>query len=112
MPQSVDYVYEEKYVIPTLVGWKERRSDARAQQHWDRIASERPLRPWERFQRRWNFIETDYSYRPSNNGLDPANPAFAFATKLAKHIKIKEITMAKSKPMPMKPTKKGGKKGC
>ena len=72
----------------TLRNWKQRRNDSRVKRHWDRIAENRELNGFEQYQREWNFIETDYSDRPSNNGLDPANPSFAFSTKLAKYIVV------------------------
>ncbi len=66
-----------------LVGWKTKRADKRAENHW----ATRPItNGWQEYQREWNFIETDYSDRPSNNGLDLMNPGFAFTTNLAKYL--------------------------
>jgi hypothetical protein len=45
------------------------------------------LLPHEAYQQEFNFIEADYGWRPSNNGLDMGNPAFAFTTNLAKWIR-------------------------
>lgn len=77
-------------MIAVLENWKQRRSDARVANHWATVAAKRQLTPFEKYQREWNFIETEYSDRPSNNGLDMTNPAFAFTTNLAKFIVFKE----------------------
>lgn len=69
-----------------LENWKTRRNDRRAENHWKNIEAKRPLNSFEQYQKDWNFIETDYSERPSNNGLDLGNPGFAFTTNLAKFI--------------------------
>lgn len=75
--------------MPTLRDeWRRPRSDKRVQNHWALVASKRKLNSWELYQREYNFIETEYSDRPSNNGLDLGNPGFAFTTNLAKHIKV------------------------
>jgi hypothetical protein len=74
--------------MPTLIeSWKERRKDKKTEAHWKFKEAKCPLNSFEEYQKRWNFIEVNYSERPSNNGLDLANPAFAFSTKLAKWIK-------------------------
>lgn len=70
----------------TLVGWKMRRKDKRVEQHWAKIKSQRPLSSYEEYQRDWNFIESEYGDRPSNNGLDTANPSFAYMSHLAKDL--------------------------
>lgn len=75
----------------TLENWKERRNDKRVENHWKDIQSKRKLNSWEKYQQEWNFIETEYSERPSNNGLDLANPNFAFTTNLAKYLVFKTI---------------------
>lgn len=80
-----------KMLHACLEDWKERRKDKKTEEHWNRIAAERPLYEFEEYQREWNFIEVDYGERPSNNGLDFCNPGFAFTTNLAKYIVIKEV---------------------
>jgi hypothetical protein len=73
--------------MPTLsAGWRQRRADRKTEMHWARLAAERLLSLYERFQQEWNFIEVQYAYQPSNNGLDYCNPAFAFDKKLARHV--------------------------
>ena len=74
-----------------LVGWKERRQDRSAENHWKAIETRRSLNRWQQYQKDWNFIEDRYGPEPSNNGLDPANPAFAYDTKLAKFIVVKQV---------------------
>lgn len=67
-------------------GWKQKRKDKRTEQYWKRQMTERLLSDYEQYQCDCNFIEIDYGERPSNNGLDLCNPAFAFHTSLAKWI--------------------------
>lgn len=66
-----------------LRNWKTRREDKRTEEFWRR---REPLNNYQQYQQKWNFIETEYSERPSNNGLDLANPAFAFTTNLVKYL--------------------------
>lgn len=73
-----------------LENWKERRQDKKTEEYWERKAAKGPLNNWQEYQREWNFIEIDYNHQPSNNGLDPVNPAFAYDKKLAKFLKAKE----------------------
>lgn len=35
------------------------------------------------------FVESKYGHRPSSNGLDMANPGFAFTSNLTKYIRNK-----------------------
>lgn len=74
----------------TLDGWKTRRKDKKTEKYWELKELKGPLNGFEKYQKHWNFIEAEYNYRPSNNGLDLGNPSFAFETKLAKYLKIKE----------------------
>lgn len=60
----------------------------RAENHFSGIEQKRILTGWEKYQKEWNFIETDYSERPSNNGLDLGNPGFAFDKHLARYVKF------------------------
>lgn len=71
-----------------LVGWRTRNQSERVENYWSTLAEQRELTPYEKYQREWNFIETEYSERPSNNGLDLMNPGFAYSTKLAKFIVV------------------------
>lgn len=71
-----------------LRNWKQRRNDKKTEVYWERNS---PTSTWEEYQKEWNFIETDYSSTPSNNGYDTAHPAFAFETKLQKHIQIVDV---------------------
>lgn len=71
-----------------LVNWKQKRNDKKTEQFWERNP---PVNNWEEYQKKWNFIESDYNDRPSNNGYDLAHPAFAFETKLQKYIVIKDV---------------------
>lgn len=73
----------------TLKDWKKKREDKKMELFWNNIADRRKLSAYEEYQRRWNFKETDYNFEPSNNGLDIANPGFAYDKKLVKHIEIK-----------------------
>jgi len=82
----VDQDISMKQTLFTLVDWKERRKDKRTENHWKKIEEQRKLNSFEEYQKEWNFIETEYSERPSNNGLDRGNPGFAFHTKLAKYL--------------------------
>ncbi len=66
--------------------WQQRRQDRKTEVYWASRAAAHALNGWERFQQERNFIESDYGSVPSNNGLDLANPAFAFDTKLAKFL--------------------------
>lgn len=66
-----------------LRGWKQRRQDRKTELFWK---NNPPKNSWEEYQREWNFREIDYNHEPSNNGLDLANPAFAFDKKLTKYI--------------------------
>ena len=77
-----------------LEGWKVRRHDRKTEGHWATIAQQRTLNSWEQYQQEWNFIETDYGYEPSNNGLDLGNPSFAFDTKLAKFLVLKVVVLS------------------
>lgn len=70
--------------------WKKKRIDKKTENYWRTIESKRNLNSWEEYQKKWNFKETDYDYQPSNNGLDMANPAFAFDKKLAKFVITEE----------------------
>jgi hypothetical protein len=74
--------------IAALRDWKNKRIDGRVENHWKKIASECTLKFGELYQQKWNFIESEYSERPSNNGLDLGNPSFAFTTNLAKYIEV------------------------
>lgn len=76
-----------------LENWKTRRTDKKTEAHWDRIAAERKLNSYEEYQRKWNFIETDYNDTPSNNGFPLGSPAFAFHTSLVKYLKQKECVI-------------------
>lgn len=69
-----------------LVDWKQRRTNKRVENYWKNIKQRRSLNNFEQYQKEWNFIEIEYGIRPSNNGLDFANPAFAFTTNLAKYL--------------------------
>lgn len=71
----------------TLVDWRKRRNDRRTEAYWRRISEQRELNSFERYQIKWNFTETDYGHTLSNNGLDMANPGFAYDTKLAKYLR-------------------------
>lgn len=67
--------------------WKKKRIDKKTENYWNNRES---LNLWEEYQKEWNFIETDYDYQPSNNGLALGNPAFAFDKKLAKFVITEE----------------------
>lgn len=69
-----------------LSEWRQRRKDPKTEKYWNKLESEKELNSFEKYQKEWNFIETEYSERPSNNGLDIANTGFAFTTNLAKYI--------------------------
>lgn len=71
-----------------LENWKQRRNDRKTEQYWK---NNPPKNSWQEYQKDWNFRETDYNDAPSNNELDPANPAFAFDKKLVKYITIKSM---------------------
>lgn len=90
-----DRLIMENDVIVTqhaaLVDWKSRRSDRKTEEYWRRLEATKPLSDYEKYQQEWNFKETDYSDTPSNNGLDPINPSFAWTTSLAKHIEIVDV---------------------
>jgi len=43
------------------------------------------------------YPESYYGHRPSNNGLDPANPGFAFHTKLMKFARLKSCEIVDGK---------------
>ncbi len=78
--------------MPTLRKWKSPRKDTRVENIWKaRRAANSGLTSWEEYQAEWNFIETEYGERPSNNGLDMANPAFAFTTNLARYIVQEQV---------------------
>lgn len=68
-----------------LRNWKTKRQDKKTELHWKLLEQTRPLDSFEKYQKEWNFIEADYNFKPSNNGLDYANPGFAFETKLMKY---------------------------
>lgn len=72
----------------TLVNWKTRRNDKRVENYWKGYEDKWSLNSWQKYQKEWNFIETEYSDRPSNNGLDLCNPGFAYTTNLAKYISL------------------------
>lgn len=78
-----------KIYYASLENWKTRRKDKKMEAYWISREKLGKLNPYEEYQKKWNFRETDYSEKPSNNGLDMANPGFAFTTNLAKYIKIK-----------------------
>lgn len=70
-----------------LIGWKTRRNDKRVENYWKEHEVKWGLNSWQKYQQEWNFIEKEYSDRPSNNELDLCNPKFAFSTNLAKYLK-------------------------
>lgn len=71
-----------------LENWKQRRQDKKMELYWERVEKEQGyLTPYQEYQKEWNFRESDYNHEPSNNGLDPANPAFAFDKKLTKFLR-------------------------
>lgn len=74
-----------------LVDWKRRRTDLKTEVYWNKRID--TLSTYEEYQKKWNFVEKDYSYEPSNNGLDLANPAFAFDKKLVKFIEVRTINL-------------------
>ena len=79
--------------MPTLItnenpedfGWKHRRQDRKTELFWK---NNPPRNGQEEYQKKWNFIETDYDHEPSNNGFDLSSPAFAFDKKLVRYIKV------------------------
>lgn len=75
-----------------LEGFQHRRQDKKMETYWKKIEEDQGyLTSFQKFQQEWNFCETDYNNTPSNNGLDFANPAFAFTTDVAKFLKAKEM---------------------
>lgn len=78
----------------SLEHWKEWRGDKRTERYWLNVEAARPLTHYKQYQKDWNFIEIEYSERPSNNGLDPANPGFVYTTNMAKFIIVKTISIA------------------
>ncbi len=70
---------------------RKRRQDKRTENIWKEQEKKHTLNSWEDWQSTWNFIESEYNDTPSNNGLDMANPAFAFTTDVAKYIIIRDV---------------------
>lgn len=74
--------------MSVLTDWKTKRNDKRVQNYWKAYLEKHgEINNYQKYQMEWNFIETEYSERPSNNGLDLGNPSFAYTTNLAKFIK-------------------------
>lgn len=68
-----------------------RRQDKRVENYWIEREKKWPLNSYEQHQKEWNFIESEYSpWTLMHNGLDQANPGFAYKTKYVKYIKYKE----------------------
>jgi hypothetical protein len=85
----------------SLRNWKHRRIDKKTEEYWKKREEKHgELNPYEQYQKEWNFIETDYNDRPSNNGLDLAHPKFAFETKLAKYLVPVEVEIGDEDHLP------------
>lgn len=80
----------------TLRNWKQKRKDPKTEAYWKRQEEDHKLNSYEEYQKEWNFIETDYDWKPSSNKLmgydgkefypQYGTPAFAFETKLVKYL--------------------------
>lgn len=81
----------------SLEDWKQRREDKKTEKYWELQEADHVLSPYEEYQKKWNFRESEYGERPSNNGLGLGNPAFAFDTKLAKYIRLKSCEIVDGK---------------
>lgn len=74
----------------SLYNWKKRRNDKRTEKYWENLETKQgSLNDWQKYQKRWNFIETDYDTAPYNNGLSIGNPAFAFKTHSTHGVALK-----------------------